>query len=182
MRISLLTLILGLVVGLAVYPLVADPVRDLIAKSLVAEQVENPVKKRVIGEPPAEISYIPVPKIMEMLKGRYAEAVVVVLADESYDDRHKLTVVEVKEVWKGPDRLVGKTMNQPLQAPLSYLHAKGKRRVLKFMLMTPHLNSSSAVAIRDGVLGMNPEISIGMLRESLTTQKIGDQTLALDSQ
>ena len=182
MLIPILTIFLGLVIGLIVYPFVADPVRDLMAECFVAAKVENTVKKKVTKEAPTEVSYMPVEKVMTMLKRRYDEAVVVVLADESYDDQHKLTIVKVVEVWKGPVKLIGKTMNQPLQAPMSYLHDKGTVRVLKFMLMTPHVNSSTAVAIREGMLGMNPTIKVETLKESLTGNTIEAEVAMSDIQ
>jgi len=172
MRVSLLMLILGVLIGYAAHSFVAERVERLMVVALTEEAVKKPAAREKVSAPSGPITYMPVEKVLTMLKRRYDKAVVVVLADESYDDQHKLTIVKVIEVWKGPERLVGETMNQPLQAPMSYLHDKGTVRVLKFIHMTPHLNSSGTVTFREGMLGINPTITVEMLRESLTNQAI----------
>jgi hypothetical protein len=97
----------------------------------------------------------------------FDEAVVVVLADESYDDRHGLTRVSVLEVWKGPEALTGKSMDSRLTPPQSYMHGSRKERVLKFVRMAPHIDSGSSVHFDGEALRMNPSVTVHMIKTTL---------------
>lgn len=166
MRLPLLTFVLGTVIGIATHSFFTAHLQKLVT----ALSPGAPEQKSVLQSVPVPAKpFTPVPaeKILSRLKKDFGEAVVVVVANESYDDRHKLIRVEVLEVWKGPTDLVGKTMDAPLLPPLSYLHAKGVVRVLKFMPMTPHLGTSKTVRLSGDALGMNPAVTVETLKEAL---------------
>lgn len=169
-RLLILTFILGGVLGFMVHLQLAahpdwwrsKPQTKPVTPKLPAAATETvPTKPRV---------YMPVEKILTRLRQEYDEAVVVVLADESYDDEHKLIRAVVREVWKGPANLTDKPMNAPLGPPLSYLHGQGSVRVLKFIYMTPTLNSGVSFKFDGDKLGLNPAITASDLKAILTAE------------
>ena len=171
MRLSLLSLVLGLVVGFALHSLVTTHPHwyrvFTTAPKPPAKVVQIPSSSS--AEP---IKYPSSEKTLARLQKLFDEAVVVVLADESYDDNRKVVLVTVREVWKGPQSLVGQTMNSDLRAPLSYLHNQGTQRVLRFMPMTPHLDTNSTFSFKGHVLKSNPAFTVESLKEALLSRRL----------
>ena len=166
MRLALLTLILGIVVGFAAHSFIVAHPQWCLACSCAkqpAPQASSPAT--VI---PAKPRTYPAPeKTLTWLRKQFDEAVVVVLADETFDDFRKLVHVSVLEVWKGPAGLVGKPMDYRLDPPMSYLHPNEKQRVLIFMPMTPYLYTSGTFSFDGDVLRSNPACTIKSLKEAL---------------
>jgi len=97
MRSAFLTLTLGILVGFAA------PAFMVEHHLFPAKPVPTPPASRLSSTEPAKPSGYPSPGMtLARLKKQFAEAVVVVLADESYDDYHQLIHVSVVEGWKGP--------------------------------------------------------------------------------
>ena len=170
MRLALLTLVLGILVGFAAHSFVVEhPQWDL---AFSRSKTSTPETARVSSVGPAKPIIYPSPeKTLARLKKQFDEAVVVVLADESYDDYRKLIHISVLEVWKGPAELAGKTMDSRLEPPLSYLHSEHTERVLRFMPMTPHLDTAGSVFFTGDVLRMNPALTANALKAALVNSK-----------
>ena len=137
--------------------------------SLDVNRKVSPGCVKLVCEASASPQTHPAPeKTLALLRKQFDEAVVVVLADESYDFERKLVAVSVIEVWKGPQSLVGKTMNTALKAPTAkHANEKGEFRVLRFMPMTPHLDTVFFAYFDDNVLRMNPAFTAEALRRAL---------------
>lgn len=166
MRLHLLILALGLVAGFALHSLVIAHPNWLPNFAVVSQPATNEVNRPYVASTKPHIYPSP-EKTLSRLQQKFDEAVVVVLADESYDDHHQLIKVTVREVWKGPQNLVGQTMSSRLEAPMSYTHPKGTERVLRFMPMTPHLDTVGSIFFEGDALRMNPVITVTSLREAL---------------
>jgi len=170
MRLALLSLVLGILVGFAARSfLIGHPLHHF-AFSPATRPL--PEAGRPLARGPTKPIIYPSPeKTIARLRKQFDEAVVVVLADESYDDHRQLVKIAVVEVWKGPGDLVGKTMDSRLEPPLSYLHSVAKERVLRFMPMTPHLDTSGSVFFDGETLRMNPVLSISLLKDALVNRQ-----------
>ena len=161
MRLALLTLILGIVVGFAAHSFIVAHPQWCLAFSCSKKPAPEAVS------PAKPVTYPPPEKTLARLRKQFDEAVVVVLADETFDDFRKLVHVSVLEVWKGPAGLVGKPMDYRLDPPMSYLHPNEKQRVLIFMPMTPYLYTSGTFSFDGDVLRSNPAFTIKSLKEAL---------------
>jgi len=170
MRLALLTLVLGILIGFAGRSVTVNHFQWSFAFPLF-EPTKPKIARSASVRPVKPIVYPSPEKTLARLKQQYDEAVVVVLADESYDDRHKLIRVAVVEVWKGPPELVGKTMDSRLEEPLASMHSDRSERVLRFMPMTPHLDTASSVTFTGEVLRMNPALTVSSLRAALLSGK-----------
>ena len=166
MRLPLLTLILGMVGGFAAHLFVVEhpqwysvftPSPKLVARQHPPTST-GPEKPR---------AYMPVEKVLGRLHKNFEDAVVVVLVEESYNDSRHLILDSVIEVWKGPAALAGKSMNSSLQPPLANHHSLSKERALKFMFMTPHVDSIGWVMFNGESLRMNPALTVESLRKEL---------------
>lgn len=165
MRLPLLTLLLGLLIGIATHSFVTGQFQKIVSALTVKTPAPKPTVVSIL-RPTKPYTPMPVEKILAWLKKDFDAAVVVVIANHSYDDRHKLARVEVLEVWKGPADLIGKTMDAPLSPPLSANHGGGTMRVLKFMPMTPHLTTSGTVRLEGEALGLNPAVTLKVLKDA----------------
>lgn len=170
MRLAFLTLILGLVVGFAARSFMFEH-PQWSASFLPAQGATPRATDLAHAEPRAPQQYQSPEKVLARLKQQFDEAVVVVLADESYDDHRKLVRVSVLEVWKGPPDLVGKTMDYRLGPPLEYAHSEKTERVLRFMPMTPHLDTGGSVFFTGDALRMNPTFTTSSLKAALVNAK-----------
>ncbi|HVT72132.1 MAG TPA: hypothetical protein VHD61_03280 [Lacunisphaera sp.] len=157
---------MGILVGFTARSFVGDYTQRLLVPS-VSKPAMPMIARGAPAEPAKPIVYPSAEKTLARLKKQYDEAVVVVLADESYDDAHKLIRVSVLEVWKGPVDLAGKTMDSRLEAPLSYGHPEHSERVLRFMPMTPHLDTAGSVFFTGDELRMNPTLTVSSIKAAL---------------
>jgi hypothetical protein len=167
MRLALLTLILGAIVGFAARIFIVE--HPYCHREFSSEKKTVPAGtiRLASTQPGKPVSYPSIEKMIARLKQQFDEAVVVVLAEQSYDDGNRLIRVSVLEVWKGPSVLIGKTMDSHLEAPMSYLHGAGKERVLKFMPMTPKLDTCATVHFDGDILRMNPALTTSSLKQVL---------------
>ena len=168
MRLATLTLLLGMVVGFAARSLIADHPNWY----LVFASAKQPPQRVVQAPPPGSampVSHASPEWTLSFLRKRFDEAVVVVLADETWGEGKKFVHETVLEVWKGPAGLVGKSMdwNPEPMIPMSNLHGTVTRRVIRFMPLTPFLDASSSIGCSGNVLVMCPALTIEAVKDAL---------------
>lgn len=155
-------LIVGILIGLEAAHLVSGRLNSSRADlaSPPPSVARMPVAKKAAKYPSREMA-------LERLRHLFSEAVVVVVADESYDDNLKVVHETAREVWKGPKSLVGKCLDDTLEPPLSYQHSSTTERVLLFLPLTPHIDTREAVFFSGDALRINPAITLDSLRVEL---------------
>lgn len=166
MRLALLSFVLGVLVALVARPHLANLAHHL--STLRLDPAPKPAAVTAASATASLPRTYPAPgRILRRLKQTFDEAVVVVLADESFDDRHQLVRLTVVEIWKGPAMLTGRTMDHPLQPSLSHARGQGPQRVLRFVRLTPHVDSGETVYFDGDALRLNPALTVHSLRDAL---------------
>lgn len=177
MRVSILSLVLGLLLGILVGPWATSRWQSLLTPATAGKST---LVLNSGARPPAAPGpqrYMPVEKVVKSLRQSYDEAVVVAMVTETYDDQHHTIHRTVLDVWKGPATLQGKPMNGRLEPPLSYLHSKTSETVLTFVALTPWAGGGRSVSFSGDRLRMNPALTVAELKAILVEGKAPDPAL-----